>query len=226
MSASLRSSRLCRADVIQPSGSKAFPWLTPLVEVQLELGLSCSCDGHNAIELPRRSEAYLWSGYSMSDEPKQRSHTIRLTVSMVLGVLAGAVLVPLIGGRAQSFTPLICTASGALTGLGVEMRRRFLEVPLYIGREGTSDEACSGNARETKSATLNRWAGWGMLVGAVSGFNAALLLGQPPGAKQLLALSLLSLDGTAVGGVLGLLLGLGRTLFLTYGKMTKSGQAN
>jgi len=70
----------------------------------------------------------------MSDERKRRSHTIRLTVSMLVGILLGAWFMPVVGNGLDPWfraAPLIYTASGALAGLGLELFRRFLEQPAY-----------------------------------------------------------------------------------------------
>jgi hypothetical protein len=149
----------------------------------------------------------------MSDEPKKRSHTVRLAVSMVLGAFAGAVFVPLVGGT-DGLAPLICTASGALVGLAVEMRRRFLEPLAYPGHEGTSDEARSVHTRQMKSAMLNRLTGFGMFLGAAGAFIAALVVTDSQWKLRGLFLSLASLFGTVGGGILGLLFGSLGTLFV------------
>ncbi len=54
-----------------------------------------------------------------------------------------------------------------------------------------------------------------MFLGGACGFIAALIDGDP-GEKQLLALSLMSLFGVVAGGIVGLLLGLGRSLLLCW----------
>ncbi len=61
-----------------------------------------------------------------------------------------------------------------------------------------------------------------MFVGALCGVSVALLLGQPSYSKLFLGLSLLLIFGTVVGGILGLLMGIGRTLFLTGSPTPKS----
>jgi len=70
----------------------------------------------------------------MSDEPKKRSHTIRLAVWMLMGaVLAGTVFTPPVGNALDPrfrAAPLICAVYGALAGLAVELFRRFLDYPI------------------------------------------------------------------------------------------------
>jgi hypothetical protein len=68
----------------------------------------------------------------MSDEAKKPrpSHTIRLTVWMLVGVLVGVAFAPAVGNSLDPWfrwRPLICTVSGALAGLAVELFRRFLD---------------------------------------------------------------------------------------------------
>jgi cyanate permease len=58
----------------------------------------------------------------MSDEPKNRSHTVRLAVSMVVGVLVGSIFVQM----ALPWTAVICTLGGAIGGLALELFRRSL----------------------------------------------------------------------------------------------------
>jgi len=159
----------------------------------------------------------------MSDEPKKRSHTVRLAVSMLLGVFAGVVFLflvvgplPLGGGRTHSFAPLICTALGTLVGFAVEMLRRLLEAPAHTGPEGINGEAWSGNARQSKSITLNRCAGFGMFVGGPCFFLAALMVTDSEWDARWLFLSLMSLFGAVVGGMVGLLLGLVPILFIRW----------
>ena len=78
----------------------------------------------------------------MSDEPKNRSHTVRLAVSMVVGVLVGSIFVQM----ALPWTAAICTLGGAIGGLALELvpqiscdggpkRRTSFTAPIAQGRD-------------------------------------------------------------------------------------------
>jgi hypothetical protein len=59
-----------------------------------------------------------------------------------------------------------------------------------------------------------------MFLGGACGVYVVMFDGTPPGGKQLLALALVSLFGTVGGGVLGLVLGLVRILFVRWRQRT------
>jgi hypothetical protein len=88
-------------------------------------------------DLARVSAAHvhpLLCNLGMSDEQDEstKSRVIRLTVFVLLGVLAGAVLCPPVGNAFDPWFragPLIYTVAGALCGLSVELVRRFIQAP-------------------------------------------------------------------------------------------------